>query len=88
MQLNTYAVSVSVFIVSELMGAARILEFLQPDIYKLLCMAYCWFWRHSLLDDILTSCNDRQSAPEDPVVFRHEHRMQNIIHHFTAEPIW
>ena len=49
MQLNTYAVSVSVFIVIELMRAAWILKFLQSDMYKLLCMAYCWLCRHSLL---------------------------------------
>ena len=72
MQLNTYALSVSVIIVSELMCAAWILKFLQPYMHKLVCMAYCWFCRHSLLDDILTSCHDRQSAPEDPVIFRHD----------------
>ena len=67
MQLNTYALSVSVSIVSELMYAAWILKFLQPGMYKLLCMSYCWFCRHSLLGDILTSCNSKQSVPEDPV---------------------
>ena len=86
MQLNTYAVSVSVFIVSEWMGAAWILKFLQPDMYKLLCMAYCWLCRHSLLGDILTSCNDRQSAPEDPVVFRHDRGCRTLSTIFQPNP--
>ena len=42
--------------------------FLQPDMYKLMCMAYCWFCRHSLFGDMMTYCNGKQSAPEDSLV--------------------
>ena len=40
-------------------------NFLQPGMQKLLYMAYCWFRRHSLLGDMMTSCNGKRSAPED-----------------------
>ena len=66
---NTYALSGSVFIVSELTNAAWIL-----GIFSSLACTSFWAWWHtvssagSLLGGMMTSCNGKQSAPEDPVV--------------------
>ena len=43
-------------------------KFLWPYMHKLMCMPCCWFYRRRRLGDMLTSCSDRQSAPEEPLV--------------------